>query len=79
MLQANVADFKNHLSEYLQKVESGETVEICKRNIPIAKVTLCPIHETNGTVLGCGKKTVKVNCDLTEPALDGWEMLKGHE
>ncbi len=51
MIQANIADFKNHLSEYLQKVESGEIVEICKRNIPVAKVSLCLLNERNSTIL----------------------------
>ncbi len=69
MFQVNVTDLKKHLGEYLQKVESGETAEICRRNIPIAKLTPCPVQEDNGTVLGCGKKTVKVKCDLTEPVL----------
>lgn len=74
MTQANVADLKSHLSEYLSKVQSGESIEICKRNTPVA--VLMPIAKAtvNRTQLGCGKGSVTVHGDLTEPVLDGWDM-----
>jgi prevent-host-death family protein len=77
MIQTNIADFKSHLSEYLQKVQAGESLEICKRNIPLAKVLPFPAEEANGTVLGCGRKTLQVKTDLTEPVLQAsdWDML----
>ena len=37
MLKVNVADAKAHLSRYLDLVERGETVVVCRRNIPIAE------------------------------------------
>ena len=74
MTQANVADFKSHLSEYLSKVEAGETVEICKRNVPVAIVQPVAKAKKNQTALGCGEGTVTVNCDLTDTVLDGWDM-----
>lgn len=43
MLRMNVHEVKAHLSETLTKVAEGETVIICKRNIPIAE--LRPIAE----------------------------------
>ena len=78
MIQANIAEFKSHLSEYLLKVQAGESIEICKRNIPLAKVLPFPTTEDNATVLGCGRNTIKVTTDLTEPAFDqgDWEMLE---
>ena len=36
---ASVADFKNHLSEYLTAVQNGEELEIRKRNVPLARVS----------------------------------------
>ena len=36
MKSVNVHEVKAHLSEYLAQVEAGETVIICRRNIPIA-------------------------------------------
>ena len=40
---ANIAEFKNHLSEYLAAVANGEQVEVRKRNTPLARVV--PIRQ----------------------------------
>lgn len=39
MKTANVAEFEKHRSAYLELVEAGESVEICRRNIPVARPT----------------------------------------
>ncbi|MCP4677417.1 MAG: type II toxin-antitoxin system Phd/YefM family antitoxin [Deltaproteobacteria bacterium] len=77
MDQTNIAELKSHLSDYLQSVQKGKTVEICKRNVPIARIVPIPEAEQNQTVLGCGKNTVTIKGDLTEPVLEGWGMLEG--
>ncbi len=81
MIQANIAQFKSHLSEYLNKVQAGESLEICKRNVPLAKVIPFPKTTANRTMIGCGRQTVRTNADLTEPVLDeeDWDMLGGGE
>jgi len=75
---ANIAEFKNKLSKYLSLVDQGEEIEVRKYNIPIAKVI--PVHRpgTNKTRLGCGRGSVKIAADLTEPFIpsDDWEMLR---
>ena len=38
MIQVNIADAKAHLSKYLESVERGETVVVCRRNVPIAEI-----------------------------------------
>lgn len=38
MIQSNINDIKTHLSRYLDKVAQGETVIVCKRNVPIAEI-----------------------------------------
>jgi prevent-host-death family protein len=78
MIQANVAELKNHLSEYLQRVEAGQCVEICRRNVPMARITAVRHRTANLTVLGGGRGTVEIACDLTEPAigLDNWMMME---
>ena len=77
MIQTNIAEFKSHLSAYLQKVEAGESIEICKRNIPVARVLPFPAAAENNTLLGCGRNTVRIAGDLTEPAIEqaNWDML----
>ncbi len=78
MKVANIAEFKNRLSQILSLVQKGVTVEICKRNVPIARVVpLEPKKTKNKTRLGCGRGSVKIHGDLTEPMIpeDSWEML----
>ena len=74
---ANIAEFKNKLSEYLSMVDQGEEIEVRKYNIPIARVI--PVHrvDKNKTKLGCGRGSVKINGDLTEPFIPvgSWQML----
>ena len=38
MLKVNVAEAKKRLSRYLERVEQGETVVLCRRNVPIAEI-----------------------------------------
>ncbi len=38
MIKADIHDAKTHFSEYLEKVAKGETVVVCKRNVPIAEI-----------------------------------------
>ncbi len=74
---ANVAEFKNHLSEYLAAVQNGEELEIRKRNTPLARVVPIPAHQRNRTVLGSGRGSVVVKKSLVDPMipLGDWEML----
>jgi prevent-host-death family protein len=37
---ANIAEFKNRLSEYLALVDQGEEIEVRKYNIPVVRVML---------------------------------------
>lgn len=79
MKVANIAELKNNISKYLSLVEKGEEIKICKRNIPIAYlVPIAPEVKKNQTKLGCGRKSVQVKGDLTEPMIpnENWEMLK---
>ena len=42
MIRVDVADAKTHLSRYLDNVEKGERVVICRRNVPIAEIRPVP-------------------------------------
>lgn len=79
MKTANVAELKNNLSKFLSVVQNGEEVAICKRNIPVARLAPIKTKENkNHTKLGCGKGTVQILGDLTEPMIpsENWDMLK---
>jgi len=77
MTTANVAELKSHFSRYLNLVEQGEPIEICKRNIAIAQIVPIVAKLKNKTKLGCGQGSVQIKGDLTEPTMNSndWNML----
>ena len=42
MIRVNIADAKAHLSRYLGRVERGETILLCRRNVPVAELRPLP-------------------------------------
>ena len=78
MQVANIAEFKNKISEYLSYVEKGEEVEVRKRNVPIARIVPVKKPSANMTKLGCGKGTGRIHAGLKEPFIPegDWDMLK---
>ena len=42
MIKVNLADAKSRLSQYLDCVERGETVIVCRRNVPVAEIRPIP-------------------------------------
>ena len=78
MTTANVAEIKNRFSHYLDLVAHGESVQVCKRNVAVARIVPIATAKMNKTKLGCGKGTVTIKADLTEPAMDStdWNMLE---
>lgn len=78
MKVANIGELKNRLSEFLSYVEQGEEVEVRKRNIPVARLVPIRIREPHRTQLGCGRGTVRIKGDLTEPLIPegDWEMFR---
>ena len=77
MATANIAEIKNHFSSYLKLVMNGEPVEVCKRNVAVARMVPVEIKRPNMTQLGCGKNSVKIKGDITLPAIEdsSWKML----
>ena len=41
MRRINLADAKAHLSQYIDSVERGETIVLCRRNVPVAEIRPC--------------------------------------
>lgn len=79
MKKANIGEFKNNLSKFISIVEQGETIEIRKRNVPIARLVPNGAKRAgNQTKLGCGRGAVQVHADLTEPLIpeNSWEMFR---
>ena len=78
MKTLNVAHFKAHLSEYLEAVEAGEEISLCRRNIPVARIIPIPKPKKNRTQLGYYEGKAMILGDIIEPGipLEDWNMLK---
>lgn len=38
MIRLNIHEAKTHLSRYLARLEEGESILLCRRNVPIAEI-----------------------------------------
>jgi prevent-host-death family protein len=77
MKTANIGELKDNLGKFIRYVEQGEVVEVRKRNVPVALIVPHNSKKTgNYTKLGCGKGTVQIKGDLTQPLIpeDSWDM-----
>lgn len=52
MLNINIHEAKARLSEYLAAAEAGETVQICRRNVPVAQLVPLPKSRKKPRPLG---------------------------
>lgn len=79
MKETNIADLRNNLSHFIALVGKGEVIRVCKRNTPVASII--PLEDSkkkNQTILGCGRGSVTIETDLTEPFIpsNDWDMLQ---
>ena len=66
MIKLNIHEIKTQFSKYIDMVEDGETVVVCKRNIPVAEIRAVESKTKRVPILGsaAGKTRVK---KLLEP------------
>jgi antitoxin (DNA-binding transcriptional repressor) of toxin-antitoxin stability system len=67
MIKLNVHEAKTHLSRYLEKLARGETIILCKRNIPIAEIRPLPRQRKTKRPMGLAKGKFKVSPEFFEP------------
>ena len=67
MIRVNIHDAKTHFSEYLAKLEAGENIVICKRNIPIAEIRPIPHRPLNPRPIGLAKQAFDIAPAFFEP------------
>jgi antitoxin (DNA-binding transcriptional repressor) of toxin-antitoxin stability system len=60
MIKLNVHEAKTHLSRYLERLAQGETIVLCKRNIPIAEIRPLPRQCNSKRPIGLAKGKFKV-------------------
>jgi prevent-host-death family protein len=77
MKKVNIQEAKTHLSRYLDCVEKGETIVICRRNEPIAEIKPLGRARTKPRPLGLAKGKFRVPPSFFEPLPE--ELLRSFE
>jgi antitoxin (DNA-binding transcriptional repressor) of toxin-antitoxin stability system len=77
MIKLNIHEAKTHLSRYLKHLEAGETILLCRHNVPIAEIRPLPPQRNTPRPLGTAKGKVKVPPEFFEPLPE--EILRGFE
>lgn len=67
MIRVNVHEAKTHLSKYLERVEKGETILLCRRNVPVAEIRPTRRARRKPRPLGIDKGKFKVGPEFFEP------------
>ena len=67
MIRANIHAVKTHLSRYLARVATGETIVICNRNVPVAEIRPVAARRTARRPVGLAKSTFRIPAAFFEP------------
>ncbi len=67
MIKINIHEAKTYLSRYLDRLAKGETIILCKRNIPIAEIRPIPTDRTSQRPIGLAKDKFRVPPEFFEP------------
>lgn len=82
MIRINVAEAKARLSHYLESVQRGETVVLCRRNVPIAEIRPLPRRPRHERPVGIDRG-MELPASFFEPlpdaVLDAFEGDEGAE
>jgi prevent-host-death family protein len=70
MVRLNVHEAKTHLSRYLERVEKGETILLCRHNRPIAEIRPLPNVQRKQRVFGVDKGKVIIKPEFFQPLDD---------
>ena len=83
MIKLNIHEIKSQLSKYIDLVEAGETVIVCKRNIPVAEIRSLEKKSRQKPILGWAADPNKVLRPLDDPIPDAdlrlWEEGDEHD
>ncbi len=71
MIQLNIHEAKTHLSRYLPRLAAGETILLCRRNVPIAEIRPLPPKRTRERPMGLAKGKINIPESFFEPLPEG--------
>ena len=67
MLRINIHDAKTNLSRYLPRIEAGETILLCRRNVPIAEIRPIEPPRTEKRPIGLCKGEISIPPSFFDP------------
>lgn len=67
MLKLNIHEAKTHLSRYLARLQAGETILLCRRNVPIAEIRPIGQRPQGARPIGLGQGVFQVPESFFEP------------
>ncbi|MBW1786421.1 MAG: type II toxin-antitoxin system Phd/YefM family antitoxin [Deltaproteobacteria bacterium] len=70
MIRINIHEAKTHLSKYLARLAKGDTIILCKRNVPIAEIHPVPTRSVSPRPIGLAKGLFQVPPEFHEPLPD---------
>ena len=76
MIKINIYEAKANLSRYLKRLDQGETIILCKRNVPIAEIRPLAPERTARRPLGKARG-VEVRSSFFDPLPD--DVLDGFD
>ncbi|MCB1033183.1 MAG: type II toxin-antitoxin system Phd/YefM family antitoxin [Acidobacteria bacterium] len=77
MIRLNIHEAKTHLSRYLPRLAAGETILLCKRNVPIAEIRPLPARRTTERPIGLAKGQIQIPDSFFDPLPE--ELLRAFE
>jgi len=79
MVKANLNEVKAQLSKYLELVETGEVVVICKRNLPVAEIRSVARMKKKPAELGWAEGKFELPDDFKELSAEEIAAWEGDE
>lgn len=70
MIKLNIHEAKTHLSRYLGRLERGEVIVLCRRNVPIAEIRPIPGPAKRKRAIGLDRGKVHVPPSFFDPLPD---------
>jgi antitoxin (DNA-binding transcriptional repressor) of toxin-antitoxin stability system len=67
MIRLNVHEAKTHLSSYLQRLLKGETILLCRRNVPVAELRPIKKDKKSKRPIGLAKGQLKIPKEFFKP------------
>jgi antitoxin (DNA-binding transcriptional repressor) of toxin-antitoxin stability system len=77
MIRLNIHEAKTHLSRYLARLERGEVIVLCRRNVPIAEIRPLSPARAGRRPLGLARSELAIPAAFFEPLPE--DLLRGFD